>query len=829
MPQTAKGPRPQPSATRLAATGSDACRLLFVRVDQNLGFHLANNLTRLHHIEFIADAKQCLNELKTGIEHVDAVLLGTEIDDQVGIAQSIHMLDKRLPIIILSTETESARLRQELMFSPFLGHEVLVWPTADVDGLAAVLADAAERRQQRLRYQEATLANAHVQLEVLPLLQPGAAEFIEGLFDHEPIGVLATDQEGIVRRLNRQSKQILGLADQQGVGRPLHELFPKSEHKRVAALLRLALGSEGRLPPEIFEFPIDSGKSLFIEVSISAFTARNGKRGGAMVVIQEVTLRVQAEQKRTEAVIELRLIANALRAFHAINTNISLTFPEKIRQVLHMGCDQFGLPIGIISRVEGNTFIVLESVSTLQQFARGKRLRLDRTYCAATIDSLEPIAFEHGGSSEWRAHSTYKESRLEAYIGVRIVTDGRPFGTLCFMSPTPRKRPFTSAERETLKLMSQWIANELQREIAEAHMRKLSSAIEQTADTVVITDFSGRVEYVNPAFEALTGYAREEVIGSTANFLSSDGRLRPDLWDALSRHTNFQFLHTDRTKSASTYHEQMTISPLKDTAGSITHFIATGRDVTALIEAKETDRKRQAELTHVARLSTLGGMVSGLAHELNQPLCAIMTYAQTCLRKIEPGDANLNDLKHGLNQIVRQAERADEIFVRIRNFSRKREIHRQRTEVGEMVRNATAFVQTEIHHNTIKLEIKLPKRAQLVFVDTIQIQQVLINLIRNSIDALSGVDAAHRAITIHVKPDGKALTKISVTDNGCGCQSSAIDHLFEPFFTTKDAGLGVGLSISQGIVEAHGGKLWLDSTSSKGSTFCVTIPNWKRA
>jgi C4-dicarboxylate-specific signal transduction histidine kinase len=214
---------------------------------------------------------------------------------------------------------------------------------------------------------------------------------------------------------------------------------------------------------------------------------------------------------------------------------------------------------------------------------------------------------------------------------------------------------------------------------------------------------------------------------------------------------------------------------------------------------------------------------------LNQPLCAIMTYAQTCLRKIGGENPDLDDLKHGLNQIVRQAERADEIFVRIRNFSRKREIKRQRTDVREILNNSLAFVETEIHHNNIKLQIRAPKKARLVFVDAVQIQQVLINLIRNSIDALSGVDEAKRTLKINVTADGDSLTKISVSDNGCGCQEAHMDRLFEPFFTTKEAGLGVGLSISQGIVEAHGGKLWLHQTSPKGSTFCVTVPNWKRA
>jgi PAS domain S-box-containing protein len=809
------------------ADRNEVCQLFFVNVDRAFAFHVASNLSCRHHIEYVSSSSQFESNIKAGVENIDAVLLGTAVSEPVATAQRIHAHDKRLPIFILSADSNSAKLRQDIMFCPFLGHEVLVWPNSDVDGLAAVLTDAAERRQQRLRYQEAAIANAHVQLEVLPLLQPGAAQYVEGLFDNEPIGVIATDPDGRIHTLNRQSRQILDTTDREAIGTPLQDFFPDCEHDRIKSLLDLAISSNSRLSPEVFELPSANGMNFFVEMTAAAFTMPDGKRS-AMVILQEVTLRVQAERQRTEAVVELRLIANALRAFHAIGTDTKLTRSEKIRRVLRLGCEQFGVQTGIVSQIDNNAFLVLESVSDIPRFAVGKRLSLEKTYCATTIDSSEPVAFECAAQSEWRQHSTYKDCKLEAYIGMRIIVDGKPFGTLCFVGSQPRTRPFSAAERETLKLMSQWIASELGGERAEAHMRKLSSAIEQTADSLIITDFSGRVEYINPAFEALTGFFHDEIVGHPAKFLDSDGQLRTDLWKAIGDDRKVEFLLSDRTKNDRFYHLQMTISPLRDEAGTLTHFIATGRDVTALIEAKETDRKRQAELTHVARLSTLGGMVSGLAHELNQPLCAIMTYAQTCLRKLEPGDSKLSELKHGLTQIVRQAERADEIFVRIRNFSRKKDIRRQRSCMRTIVQSAIGFVQTEIHHNNVKLKLRIPKNAPLVFVDAIQIQQVLINLVRNSIDALAEVDETKRTITIEVTADEEKHTKVLVTDNGCGCAEHDVTRLFEPFFTTKEAGLGVGLSISQGIVEAHGGKLGLEATSSRGTTFGMRLPNWKR-
>jgi PAS domain S-box-containing protein len=815
------------AANRPSTMAGDVSHLVFVKVERELALRISKNLSALHRIEFFTDTAKFLAGSRSKLEMIDAVLIGADVEDPVNIAQHIHSIDKRVPIIILSSAARCALLRQDLMFSPFVGHEIIVWPTTDMDGVADVLADAAERRRQRQRYQEAAMANAHVQLEVLPLLRPETAEYVGGLFDYEPIGVLAVTPEGKILTINRQARQLLDISEQEARGTPLLKLFPKDERSRLQNLLTLAIRTNGRLSPELFEFPAAKDKLSFIEVTAAAFSNPAGKRG-AMFVLQEVTLRVQSERQRTEAVVELRLIANALRTLHAISTGNSGCLNDKIRDFLRLGCEQFGLPIGILSQVEGDKIRVLESVSDNPKFASGAAFRLDRSYCGATIQSAEPIAFELASGTAWRDHPSYREYGLEAYLGTRIIVDGAVFGTLCFMSGAPHRSPFSAAEREILKLMSRWIAGELQRERAEGHMRKLSSAVEQTADSVIITNCAGIVEYVNPSFELLTGYSREEALGTTANFLQGDEKVQSELWDVVRKGADFRFLLSSRTKSGQLYHEQMTISPLKDDNGATTHLIATGQDVTALMEAKEHDRKRQAELTHVARLSTLGGMVSGLAHELNQPLCAIMTYAQTCLRKMRAGEARPEDLQHGLNQIVRQAERADEIFSRIRNFSRKSQMRRQRANIRDIVETTIGFIQTELDHSYVRLDLTFPKKAGLVFADAVQIQQVLLNLVRNSLDAMSASEKSKKRISIKINSEGRNFTKLTISDTGDGCPAQELHRLFEPFFTTKDAGLGVGLSISQAIVEGHGGKLWLASTSPKGSTFCLTLPNWNK-
>ena len=350
----------EPSADRFATAAGDVSHLVFVKVGRDIALHISKNLSTLHRIEFVADSARFLAGSRAKLETVDAVLLGADVDDPVKTAQRVHSVDKRVPIIILSSVARCALLRQDLMFSPFVGHEIIVWPTTDIDGVADVLADAAQRRRQRQRYQEAAMANAHVQLEVLPLLRPETAEYVGGLFDHEPIGVLAVTPEGRTLTINRQARQLLRVHDQDGPGTSLSKLFPKDERSRLENLIALAINTNGRLSPELFEFPAAKDKLSFIEVTAAAFSNQAGKRG-TMLVLQEVTLRVQSERQRTEAVVELRLIANALRTLHAISTEGSADLSDKIRDFLNLGREQFGLPIGMLCQIDGNKLKVLES------------------------------------------------------------------------------------------------------------------------------------------------------------------------------------------------------------------------------------------------------------------------------------------------------------------------------------------------------------------------------------------------------------------------------------------------------------------------------------
>jgi PAS domain S-box-containing protein len=469
----------------------------------------------------------------------------------------------------------------------------------------------------------------------------------------------------------------------------------------------------------------------------------------------------------------------------------------------------------------------MQSVSDYPQYLVGGTMSLSQTYCGEAALSNEPIAFEHAGITQRSQHLCYIKNSMEAYIGIRVLVNKVLFGTLCFLNPDPRQIPFSASDLETIKLMSQWISSELERERTESYMLKLSGAIEQTANAVMITDKEKNIEYVNPAFEKLTGYDREEVLGHKINYLRSDAHdevFYQEIWDLVSSGGVYRGVIITRKKDGSTFHEEKTITPLKNEYGHITHFIATGHDITDRIQAQERDRQHKAELAHVGRLSTLGEMTSGLAHELNQPLCAITTYAQTCLRIIKKDDCNTGDLTYGLEQVVRQAELGGAIFRRLRNFARKEELKQQQINVGDIIKEVVNFIRAETIQNQIKLRVELPSKLPRVMGDPIQIEQVLMNLVRNSMDAMSFTNVEQRSLVIKANRHKRNFILVSIIDSGHGCSTEIEERLFEPFFTTKPKGLGIGLGISQSIIDSHGGRLWLESNSAFGATFCFVLP-----
>ncbi|HHH44093.1 MAG TPA: PAS domain S-box protein [Gammaproteobacteria bacterium] len=245
-------------------------------------------------------------------------------------------------------------------------------------------------------------------------------------------------------------------------------------------------------------------------------------------------------------------------------------------------------------------------------------------------------------------------------------------------------------------------------------------------------------------------------------------------------------------------------------------------DISESKRLEEERRKFHQELTHARRLSNLGEMAAGLAHELNQPLAAVNLYIQGCLQRLDAPPENPEQLRNAMQAAGQQAKRAGEIIKQIRNFVRKRPFSRLDTDINELIRDSLNLLDSEPGRQDIHFKPEFGERLPPVAVDRLQIQQVLINLISNAADAMEGVQQ-DRLITLRTRFSAGNVV-VEIEDRGRGIPEEIADQLFEPFVTGRKDGLGLGLAISRSIIEEHGGTLWYSSLSNGGSCFSFTLP-----
>jgi len=253
-------------------------------------------------------------------------------------------------------------------------------------------------------------------------------------------------------------------------------------------------------------------------------------------------------------------------------------------------------------------------------------------------------------------------------------------------------------------------------------------------------------------------------------------------------------------------------------------YIASVQDVTARRLAEEARDKARSELTHVARVMSLGTLTASIAHELNQPLSGIVTNASTCTRMLAADPPNIDGARETARRTIRDAYRASEVVTRLRALFSKKETTNESVDLNDATREVLALVSSELHRNRVILQQELADNLPTVTGDRVQLQQVILNLLRNASDSMSGVEDRPRQLLIRTEGDEQDRVRLTVKDAGMGFAPQAADRLFESFYTTKNDGMGIGLSVSRSIVEAHRGRLWATRNDGPGSTFAFSIP-----
>ena len=387
-------------------------------------------------------------------------------------------------------------------------------------------------------------------------------------------------------------------------------------------------------------------------------------------------------------------------------------------------------------------------------------------------------------------------------------------------------------------VLTLWVSR-LNKSLAAAKQRieaQHALTLDSVAEGVYGVDLEGRATFVNRAMEKITGWRASELIGRNQHELlhhtRPDGSPHPPEECpvyATFRDNQPRYVEDDVfwRKSGESFPVEYSTTPIRDERGETVGSVVVFRDITERKRAEEEAQQHQLELAHVARLSTLGEMASGIAHELNQPLTAITTNARACVRMLESGRSSLDQCSDVMEKIAAQAARAGGVIRQVRRFVRKEEPVCDRVRVSEIFANVTALMRLDARRAGVTFRVEQRPGAEWVVAQPIQIEQVILNLVRNAIEAMAESASGPRRVTLQAKPAGGNAVEISVVDSGPGISDEVADHIFEPFVTTKPQGLGLGLSISNGIIQAHGSRLTLSSVPNEGTTFSFVLPTDK--
>ena len=355
----------------------------------------------------------------------------------------------------------------------------------------------------------------------------------------------------------------------------------------------------------------------------------------------------------------------------------------------------------------------------------------------------------------------------------------------------------------------------------------LDAAVEQAAEAIVVTDAAGTIKYVNPAKERISGYSREELLGKNTRILKSgehDAAFYRNLWDTVTAGNVWSGRFVNRRKDGLLYHEEATISPVKDASGKIVNYVAVKRDITEHLELSK-------QLQQAQKMEAIGTLAGGIAHDFNNVLQVTLGYSELLL-----GDEDLPPhCRSDLKKINESARRGADLVARLLTFSRKTEINPQPLNLNRRITELRKMLERTIPR-MIEIKLSLSERLDTINADPTQIDQVLMNLAVNARDAMPEggqflletsnlrLDEEYAKAHLEARPGKYVL--LTVTDNGLGMDKDTLEHIFEPFYTTKAVGEGTGLGLAMvhGIVKQHGGHIWCYSEPGHGTTFRIYFP-----
>ena len=608
---------------------------------------------------------------------------------------------------------------------------------------------------------------------------------LQAFFENSPNVIFLKDREGRYLYANREFKRVRRITEEHINGKTDDELFPVEQAATFQASDRQVL--EAGLPVEFEQVTIQKdGQHTSIAQKFPLFNA-DGEIYGIGGIVTDIT-----ERKREEA---------ARRYIEESHRLIVETASDAVISMDDTGAIRFANPASMRIFGYDPTELIGKPLTVLMpEFMRKMHETGFRRYLATG-----------------QRHISWQGTELTA-----LRKNGEEF---------PVEISFGELTRDGHKVFTGFIRDISTRKHAEEKLRASERTLRELTETIPQMLWSaepdGAVDYCNQRALDYTGLSAEQVRGAgwTKAVHRDDIESMSRVWTAAVS-SGEPFQQEFRCFRAADRAYRWCISralPLRDQSGRILKWFGTVVDLHDWKEAQQALRMTQAELARVSRLTTMGELAASIAHEVNQPLTAVTNNGSACLRLLAIRSLEPEVLRRALEEIVADGTRASAVIARIRGFIKKAPTEKTELDVNEVIQEVLALASHELHKNQVLIECQLTRTLPLVRADRVQVQQVLLNLIMNGIEAMMGVIVDSRALCLESRIDQSGNVLVAVRDSGTGLGAEA-DRLFTPFFTTKANGMGMGLPISRSLIESHGGRLWATANSPHGAVFSFTLP-----